>query len=117
MSSPVCSATCRNKRCGRPASLVATAITKRALLGPLRPPLSDDAVLPPSALWTAEALGPAPLSNGVLALLFAAVSLQKGRQAQTILELNCIARHATSPASCDGANDINDLWREPDRSG
>src|SRR5205807_1481158 len=83
----------------------------------IEPPLANDAVLTAAALRATKAGGPAPPPNRRLTLLFRAKLFEESRKAQTILELDRIARHATSPASCDGANDINHLWREPDRPG
>ena len=45
-----------------------------------------------------ESVAPAPPPYRVLALLFGAELPQKSRKAQTILKLDRIARHATSPA-------------------
>ena len=75
----------------------------------VKPPLAYHTMLLPSALRAAEAAGPTTAARRPRT-----APLKNAERLQAILELDRVARHATSPAECDGANHINDLWREPE---
>ena len=50
-----------------------------------------------TAMRTLKAVWPAPLEQGLEALLFGAVEFQELVEADAFLELDCVARHDKSP--------------------